>query len=151
MLGRSFRIYTNVSLTTVGGATARRPDPASHSRPYGIGVTLVASILVGAVMKNECGEEVGPAHEGQAETSGDKTTKPWAIFALLLLNIVVGATFMAFSYGAIGAGKAAGSTLSRDAHTGRSSRPTGGLRRPAAEPRPSEASSVVYLLVSTTL
>ena len=70
----------------------------------GIGVTLVASILVGAVAKNlsAAEERLAQRMKEQAETSGDKTTKPWkelASFALLLLNIVVGATFMAFSEG----------------------------------------------------
>ena len=96
--------YGVVTLTTVGYGDycAKTRSGKLFATAYiGIGVTLVASILVGAVAKNlsAAEERLAQRLKEQAETSGDKTTKPWkelASFALLLLNIVVGATFMAF-------------------------------------------------------
>ena len=99
--------YGVVTLTTVGYGDycAKTRSGKLFATAYiGIGVTLVASILVGAVAKNlsAAEERLAQRLKEQAETSGDKTSKPWkelASFALLFLNIIGGATFMAFSEG----------------------------------------------------
>jgi hypothetical protein len=108
-MGESF-YYGVVTLTTVGYGdycAKTRAGKLFATAYIGIGVTLVASILVGAVAKNlsAAEERLAARLKEEAEADGDKTVRPWrelASVALLALNIVVGAAFMAISEGYCG-------------------------------------------------
>ena len=99
--------YGVVTLTTVGYGDycAKTRSGKLFATAYiGIGVTLVASILVGAVAKNlsAAEERLAQRMKEQAELQETRPRSPgrnWHPSRCCFLNIVVGATFMAFSEG----------------------------------------------------